>query len=185
MTKSTRPAEPSRRAFLASTAAIGSGVALLPSTTRAEVATVPGAYTFEINRSEEEWRAMLTRNEYRIMREGGTEWQRSSPFWDSEEVGMYTCKGCDLPIFSSTTKVVLPIGWVFFRHSFPNAVMTDLDPINPYGDNMGAAAAADIDAMVEVHCRRCGSHLGHLVALEGGPMHCINGASMNFEPQAA
>lgn len=173
-----------RRHFLASTALFSAGAALGPSSAQA----TPGAadtFAYEVTRTEEEWRAMLTRTEYRIMRDGGTEWQRSSPFWDSEEVGTYCCKGCDLPLYASDTKVVLPIGWVFFRHSAPNAVLTDLDPVNPYGSNEMNAAAADIDAMVEVHCRRCGSHLGHLVALQGAPMHCINGAALTFAPDTA
>ena len=173
-----------RRNFLASTALFSAGAALGPSMARA----TPGAsdsFSYEVTRTEEEWRARLTRTEYRIMRDGGTEWQRSSPYWESVEAGTYCCKGCDLPLYSSTTKVVLPIGWVFFRHSFANAVLTDLDPVNPYGAGMAPEPSADIDALVEVHCRRCGSHLGHLVAIQGAPMHCINGAALTFQPETA
>ena len=173
-----------RRNFLASTALMSTGATLATSVAQA----APGGedtFIYEVTRTEEEWRAMLTRTEYRIMRDGGTEWQRSSPFWESEEAGTYCCKGCDLPLYSSSTKIVLPIGWVFFRHSFANAVLTDLDHVNPYGAGMAPEPTADIDALVEVHCRRCGSHLGHLLAIQGGPMHCINGAALTFAPETA
>jgi len=172
-----------RRDFLAKTALISTGAALGTSGATA----APGdedTFAYEVTRTEEEWRSMLTRTEYRIMRDGGTEWQRSSPFWESEEIGTYCCKGCGLPLYSSGTKVILPIGWVFFRHSLTNAILTDLDHVNPYGAGMAPEPSEDIDALVEVHCRRCGSHLGHLVSIQGAPMHCINGAALTFEPGA-
>ncbi|MEM8882372.1 MAG: peptide-methionine (R)-S-oxide reductase [Pseudomonadota bacterium] len=177
-------ASTTRRNFLARTVAVSTGAAMLPTASRA----MPGAedtFAYEVTRTEDEWRAMLSRNEYRIMRDGGTEWQRSSPYWDSEEVGTYCCKGCGLPLYSSATKVVLPIGWVFFRHSITNAILTDLDPVNPYGNTEMTPASEDIDAIIEVHCRRCGSHLGHLVSIGGAPMHCINGAALDFVPETA
>ncbi|MEM9756726.1 MAG: peptide-methionine (R)-S-oxide reductase, partial [Pseudomonadota bacterium] len=156
-----------RRNFIAGSAAISAGAVVIDTARAAPGPDDPQEDTFdyEVTRTEEEWRARLSRNEYRIMRDGGTEWQRSSPFWDSEEVGTYCCKGCGLPLFSSGTKIILPVGWVFFRHSFPRSTLTDIDPINPYNNEMNPQPVDDIDALVEVHCRRCGSHLGHLVAI--------------------
>ena len=102
-----------RRSFLASTALFSAGAALGPQMARA----TPGAadtFAYEVTRTEEEWRAMLTRNEYRIMRDGGTEWQRSSEYWDSEEVGTYCCKGCQKSQLSAIRKA---IRWQRFEHS--------------------------------------------------------------------
>lgn len=167
-----------RRSFLAGTAMVSAGLAI--GSTPSQAAPGGGsAFTYEVTRSNEEWRALLTESDYQILREGGTEWPRSSPYWDSEEIGTYCCKGCDLPLYESTHKVVLSIGWVFFRHSLPDAVLTSIDLANPDAGNMGMP---DEVGGLEVHCRRCGSHQGHIVSLEGGPMHCINGAALNFAP---
>lgn len=169
-----------RRDFLASTVLVSAGAALGPS----QASATPGApdsFSYEVTRTDEEWRAMLTDIEYTVMREGGTEDQRTTSFWNSEEVGTYCCRGCDLPIYSSETKENLPIGWVFFRHSEPNAILTGIDPVNPYGETEMGNEDDALISLIEVHCRRCGSHLGHLVSLSGGPMHCINGSAMTFE----
>ncbi len=70
---------------------------------------------------------------------------------------------------------------MFFRHSEPNAVLTGIDgPVPEYG-----AADAEYGAFIEVHCRRCGSHLGHLLQIEEQLLHCINGTSLKFQPEAA
>jgi peptide-methionine (R)-S-oxide reductase len=83
------------------------------------------SFTYEVSRTEEEWRSLLTETEYAVMREGFTEKPRSSLHWDSEEAGMYWCKGCELPVFDSRWKTVLPKkGWVFFAHAEPASVLT-------------------------------------------------------------
>ena len=132
----------------------------------------PGAagQAFEITRSEAEWRAMLTPIQYKVMREEGTERAGSSPLdancWD----GTYFCRGCDLAVYSSEHKFDSGTGWPSFWQSLPNAVGTKPDRKLFY-------------TRTEVHCRRCGSHLGHI--FDDGPAptgkrHCLNGVSLVF-----
>jgi peptide-methionine (R)-S-oxide reductase len=133
-------------------------------------------FTYEINRTDEEWREMLAGDEYAILREGYTEQPKSSPLWEETREGTYQCKGCDLHTFSANWKRQLDKGWVFFFHAEPNSVMTDIDgPTPEYG-----SMAQGNEAVTEIHCRRCGSHLGHLLIVEGKMTHCINGAALKF-----
>ena len=94
-------------------------------------------------------------------------------------VGTYCCRGCDLTVYDSLQKIELDKGWVFFRHSHPDTVMTGLD----LGTGMAGDPFAEMQAMMEVHCRRCGSHLGHI--FDDGPpptgkRHCLTGVSLVF-----
>ncbi len=135
-------------------------------------------FSYEVNRTDEEWVAMLAGDEYAIMREGYTEKPKSSPLWNETRDGSYSCKGCDLEVYEAKWKREINKGWVFFHHSVPNAVMTDIDgPVAEYG-----GMANSDETVTEVHCRRCGSHLGHLLIVERLMTHCINGAAMNFTP---
>lgn len=125
---------------------------------------------FEIIRSEAEWSAMLTDVEYAVMREGATETAFSSPLDKETRTGTYHCKGCDLPLYSSAHKYDSGTGWPSFWQSLPNAVGTEPDN-------------SLFIRRTEVHCRRCGSHLGHI--FEDGPQptgkrHCLNGVSLTF-----
>jgi len=70
-----------------------------------------------------------------------------------------------LPIYSSSQKVVLSRGWAFFYHSYENATLTGIDR-----------------GQIEAHCRRCGSHLGHILYVESDILHCINGSALEFTP---
>lgn len=175
-----------RRAFLSATAA--SAVALAHSRPAAAagpgLVSASGPFEFEVQRSDEEWREMLTDAEYTIMREGGTEEPQSSIHWDRKEPGSYHCKGCDLKVYDHEWKVVWKKGWVFFRHSEPQNVLLGVDRVKPavYG---GSGMAENENALIEAHCRRCGSHLGHVVMANLIVVHCINGAALNFEPAAA
>ena len=172
-----------RRTFLSSTALVA--VSLSTSATKASTPTAPDTdFKFEITRSEEEWRAMLSDEEYRIMREGGTEQRFTSDLWDEERAGTYACRGCGLDLYESKWKTILPIGWVFYYHAIPATVMLGIDQLPPEmsGSNDDMATA---EAMVEAHCRRCGSHLGHVVSIKGKVLHCINGTSLEFTPSAA
>ena len=170
-----------RRTFMTSTAA----AAAVSSTAGAARAADDGEdFVYEIARSDEEWRDRLSSEEYFVLRERGTETPRSSPLWNSKDVGTYCCKGCELTIYDSLQKIQLEKGWAFFRHSRPATVMTALD--------LAGGAMSDpfarLGAMMEAHCRRCGSHLGHIVALPevpNRPIHCINGHALNFQPQTA
>ncbi|WP_294607341.1 peptide-methionine (R)-S-oxide reductase MsrB [Roseovarius sp.] len=125
---------------------------------------------FEIARTEAEWQAMLTDAEYAVLRGEGTEAAYSSPLNAETREGIYHCKGCDLPLYASGHKYDSGTGWPSFWQSLPNAIGTK-------ADNTLFARRT------EVHCRRCGSHLGHI--FDDGPpptgkRHCLNGLSLTF-----
>lgn len=165
----------------------GSAVSILamPAATAANAAYKASDDTFpyEVTRSEAEWREMLGEAAYQIMREGGTEQQRSSPLWNETGAGEYNCKGCDLMIYDSRWKTVIEDkGWLFFTHGEPNALLLGIDW--PEGADP-SDPKYDVVASVETHCRRCGSHMGHYFIVDGRLLQCINGISLNFEPAEA
>lgn len=169
-----------RRAFLGTSAATVAALGAAPS----HASKSSEEFTYEIQRSEAEWRDMLSDAEYEILRNAGTEEPKSNPLWDEKRPGLYRCRGCDLTLYKSLQKIDLDKGWAFFRHSFKDTVLLDLDL---KGGRMGDPFA-ELGAAIEVHCRRCGSHLGHIVALPevpNAPIHCINGTSLQFEQSAA
>ncbi|WP_233417115.1 peptide-methionine (R)-S-oxide reductase [Halovulum marinum] len=176
---------PTRRAMLQGTALAGAAAAL-PLTGRAQSIPKYGTtkFDYEVVRTEEEWRARLSEREYGILRAGGTELPKSDPKWSDYSAGSYHCRGCELPLYSSDWRAPLSHGWVFFYHADTDAVLTGLDRGNPYrGDAPQMGGDADLDpkrTLIEVHCRRCGSHLGHIVYLDGNLVHCINGTSLGF-----
>ncbi|NNE80535.1 MAG: peptide-methionine (R)-S-oxide reductase [Silicimonas sp.] len=173
-----------RRSLISSGAAsaavaIGAGSAFRPGQARA---SDPGIdFAFEVARSDAEWRDMLSPEEFNILREGSTELPKTSPLRNETAAGTYCCRGCDLTLYESVWKVPLEIGWVFFSHSIPRTVLTSIDGQPPAG--MGDDS--QIEAMIEVHCRRCGSHLGHIVHAEKKLVHCINGTSLTFQRNSA
>ena len=125
---------------------------------------------FEITRSEAQWRAMLSDVEYAVMREEETETSYSSPLNNEKRTGIYHCKGCDLKLYSSAHKYDSKTGWHSYWKSLSDAVSTK--PDNTL-----------FSTRTEVHCRRCGSHLGHI--FDDGPAptgkrHCLNGVSLTF-----
>ena len=127
---------------------------------------------FEVSRSDDEWRSMLTPLQYKVMRQEGTERAGSSPLDKLYEPGIYHCRGCDLALYSSEHKYDSRTGWPSFWQSLPNAVGTKPD-------------RKFLRVRTEVHCRRCGSHLGHI--FDDGPAptgkrHCLNGVSLVFKP---
>ena len=126
---------------------------------------------FEIMRSDAEWRAMLSSLEYKVMRKEGTERAGSSPLDKLYDDGIYHCRGCDLAIYSSEHKFDSGTGWPSFWQSLPNAIGTRKD-------------RRLLRVRIEAHCRRCGSHLGHI--FDDGPAptgkrHCLNGVSLVFK----
>ena len=164
-----------RRGFLAGVAV--SGVAL-PS-----LAASPKpneTFEYEIVRTEEEWRAQLSESDYSILREGGTEAPHSSPLEKESRTGNYHCKGCGLHTYTSEWKVPLGKGWVFFGHSVPNSVLMDVDLEANYTMSPDSLITA-----IEGHCRRCGSHLGHILTVDRVLVHCINGAALTFSSTEA
>lgn len=171
----------SRRAFLGTAAATAIAA---PLTATAHTAP-PGSedITYEVTRTDAEWREMLSENEHRILRENGTEQRFTSPLWEEEAAGHYHCKGCDLTIYDADQKTVRFIGWVFYYHARPNSVLLDIDEWPAQmseSEEMGEPRQ-----VTEVHCRRCGSHLGHMLQVQGDVLHCINGTSLTFAPEVA
>jgi peptide-methionine (R)-S-oxide reductase len=138
------------------------------------VAKSPPGKIFEITRSEEEWRRLLTPEQFYILREHGTERPFSSPLDKQYAAGIYHCAGCDLPLFSSDTKYDSRTGWPSFWQPLENAVGTQED-------------RTFFMVRTEVHCRRCGGHLGHVFP-DGprptGKRYCMNGLSLKFVPKS-
>lgn len=169
----------SRRMFFAST-----GAAALTAAGAASARVAPGEnsdFVYEVTRTEDEWVQLLGDEGFVIMREGYTEAPKSSPLWEETRPGTYHCRGCDLHVYDSPWKTVLEKGWVFFLQSVPDALMMNIDgPTPEYG-----SMAEGLNATTEVHCRRCGSHLGHLLIVEGKMRHCINGQALTFTEKAA
>lgn len=139
----------------------------------AAVAARPGLAEgmFEVTRSDAEWRAMLSDIQYKVMRKEGTERSGSSPLDKNYADGTYSCRGCDLPVYSSKAKFDSGTGWPSFFQSLPGAVETKPD-------------RRLFSVRTEVHCRRCGSHFGHI--FDDGPAptgkrHCLNGVSLVFK----
>ena len=167
-----------RRRDLLRGSTVLAGAALLPIAARADVRAGRDPFDYEITRTEAEWRARLG-DAYPVLREGRTEQPMSSGIWAEARPGRYDCRGCDLTQYRSAMKIHLPKGWLFFVASEPNAQLMSQDASAEAG---ATPSAGQID--IEVHCRRCGSHMGHILLVEGQVLHCINGASLNFVPEA-
>ena len=125
---------------------------------------------FEIMKTDEEWRKMLTPEQYHVLRQHGTERAGTSPLNKEYGSGAYVCAGCELPLFSSSTKFDSRTGGPSFWAPIEGAVGTSTD--NSF-----------FMTRTEVHCRRCGGHLGHV--FDDGPKptglrYCINGVALKF-----
>ncbi|MEN3974904.1 peptide-methionine (R)-S-oxide reductase MsrB [Emcibacter sp. SYSU 3D8] len=134
-----------------------------------------GAETFEVTKTDAEWRALLSPAAYRVLRREGTEPAFTSPLDHEKRAGTFSCAGCGLPLFSSKTKYDSGTGWPSFWRPLANAVRTKPDRSHGW-------------VRTEVHCRRCGGHLGHV--FKDGPRptglrYCINGLSLTFTPAKA
>jgi peptide-methionine (R)-S-oxide reductase len=159
-----------RRLLLAGAGA----VAVLAGLRLLQGGDVEAAGAFEIEKSDSEWRRLLTKPQYEVLRLHRTEVPGSSPLNHEHRKGIFACAGCELPLFSSDTKYDSKTGWPSFYRPLPNAIGTKAD-------------YALLMRRTEVHCRRCGGHLGHV--FEDGPpptglRYCINGVAMKFSPDA-
>ncbi|MDF5725868.1 MAG: peptide-methionine (R)-S-oxide reductase MsrB [Rhizonema sp. PD37] len=125
---------------------------------------------FEITKTDAEWRKILTPEQFQVLRQHGTEFAGSSPLDKQYAKGTYVCAACNLPLFTSKTKFDSGTGWPSFYAPIDGAVGT-------YVDN------SLFMTRVEVHCHRCGGHLGHV--FDDGPAptgkrYCMNGVAMKF-----
>jgi peptide-methionine (R)-S-oxide reductase len=167
-----------RRFFLAGTTLAVAGVfALFQRRVRGATGPAAGAApeTFEVVHTDEEWRRILSPTQYAILREADTERPYSSPLNSEHRSGLFACAGCQLDVFTSRTKFESHTGWPSFWAPLDHAIATREDL------SFGTSRT-------EVHCRRCGGHLGHV--FDDGPKptglrYCMNGAAMTFKPGAA
>lgn len=148
---------------------------------RADFVPDADGYTYEITRPREDWLKQLGQHDFDILRLGKTEVPKSSSVWNETRSGDYHCKGCQLPNYTSKWKVELDKGWTFFRQSLTNSLLMSVD----WPDGAADVAGLEDLAAIEVHCRRCGSHMGHILLVDGALLHCINGASLTFHKAAA
>ncbi|MFZ6708799.1 peptide-methionine (R)-S-oxide reductase MsrB [Undibacterium sp. TC9W] len=139
------------------------------------LSAAPVGNVFEVQRTDAEWRRLLTGMQYEVLRRGATERAFTSPLNDEHRSGQFSCAGCQLPLFSSKTKFDSGTGWPSFYAPLERAVSNVTD--TTFGM-----------LRTEVLCRRCGGHLGHV--FDDGPRptglrYCMNGVAMTFTPGKA
>jgi len=126
-----------------------------------------------VEKSPEEWQRELSQDQYRVLRAHGTERAGSSPLNGEHRDGLFRCAGCGEPLFDSGTKFDSGSGWPSFFRPLPNAVGTTEDSTHSM-------------RRIEVHCSKCGGHLGHVFP-DGpqptGERYCMNGVALKFEPK--
>ena len=160
-----------RRAFLLTSGATAAGFMLFGCSP----SPAGPPERFEVTLSDAAWKTKLGPAAYNVLRKEGTETPYTSPLNGEHRAGIFACKGCALPVFSSKTKFESGTGWPSFWQPLANAVRTRND------GSLGMTRT-------EVHCRRCGGHLGHV--FDDGPKptgkrYCMNGVAMTFRPGAA
>jgi peptide-methionine (R)-S-oxide reductase len=127
---------------------------------------------FELSLADEEWRRRLSPDQYAVLRKHKTERAGTSPLNHEKRRGRFVCAGCELPLFDAATKFESGTGWPSFWSPLEQAVGTTVD-------------RSFFMVRTEVHCRRCGGHLGHV--FDDGPAptgqrYCMNGVALKFEP---
>ena len=165
-----------RRDFLlsgtATVAALAGVAALLPM---GSPRVARAAETFEVTKTDAEWHAILSDAAFDVLRKEGTEYPGTSPLLNEHRKGVFACAGCDLPVYPSETKFDSGTGWPSFWQEIANGIGKTTDR------SLGMTRT-------EVHCRRCGGHLGHV--FDAGPAptglrHCLNGVALTFKPASA
>ena len=160
-----------KRTFVGAAAAALGGL-FVSGCSRGEADGAEPGETFEVVKSDSEWRRILSPEQYRVLRTAGTERSGSSPLDKEKRKGVFACAGCELPVYRSEDKFESGTGWPSFTAPIEGAVRTRSD------DTL-------FMTRTEVHCRRCGGHLGHV--FDDGPAptfkrYCMNGVAMNFLP---
>ncbi|KAK1925118.1 Mss4-like protein [Papiliotrema laurentii] len=129
----------------------------------------------KVQKSESEWKAILSPEQFRILRQKGTEYAGSHPYdkKSAQDQGTYHCAGCDAPLYTSKTKFKSGCGWPAFYDTIPGAVIRKEDK-------------SMFMNRIEILCANCGGHLGHVFKGEGfdtptDERHCVNGISLNFK----
>ncbi|MGH6925435.1 MAG: peptide-methionine (R)-S-oxide reductase MsrB [Propylenella sp.] len=162
----------SKRKFLLSGASFAGLTAIASAFAFRGARSEATAEVFEVTKTEEEWRAILTPEQYAVLREEATERPWTSELLEEKRKGNFACAGCDLPLFASETKFDSGTGWPSFWAEIEGNVA--------YKEDRTLWMAR-----TEEHCRRCGGHLGHV--FDDGPpptkkRHCINGLALVFQP---
>ena len=160
-----------RRSFLLGSAALAVFAGFVFSR-RLDISAPALAENFEVTKTDAQWRAVLAPAVFAVLRQEDTEPPGSSPLLDEHREGTFHCAGCDLGLYASDTKFDSHTGWPSFWEALPNAVGTKVD-------------SSLLMTRTEVHCHRCGGHLGHI--FDDGPpptgqRHCINGLALAFRP---
>ena len=175
MTMTHRPHDPHRRLLLlAGGTAVAGALALGLRRFLAHPALASEGEHFEVTHTDEEWKALLSADAYAVLRHEATERAFSSPLDHEHRKGTFHCAGCDNALFSSSTKFDSGTGWPSFYRPLPK----------------GVGEARDLTlgmVRTEVHCKRCGGHLGHV--FDDGPKptglrYCMNGVALVFKPEA-
>ena len=130
--------------------------------------------TFDVARTDEQWQETLSPTQYDVLRCHGTEMRGTSPLNKEKRAGTFKCAGCGQELFSSETKFESGTGWPSFYAPLPDAVGTQTD-------------GSHFMSRTEVHCSKCGGHLGHV--FDDGPKptgqrYCMNGVALSFEPKS-